>query len=71
MLLINFVSELHVILLLLKLGPKMKGGRITSDGKDGVHKIHFNKHKFRVSHLVAIIGSHSIECVERYLEKNP
>lgn len=70
MLFSNFDSKLCVILLLLKLGPEVKGGRITSDGKDGIDKIHFNKHKFRVSHLVAITGSRSIECVERYLEKN-
>lgn len=43
MLFTNFVSKLHVILLLLKLGPEMKDGRIKSDGKVGVDKIHFNK----------------------------
>lgn len=44
----------------------MKGGKITSDGKDGVDdEIHFNKHKFRVSHLVALTGSSSIECAEK------
>lgn len=64
----NFVSRLRVTLLLLKLGPEMKGGRKTRDSKDGVDKIYFNE--FRVSHLVAISGSHSIDCVEGYLEKN-
>lgn len=56
----NFVSKLRVILLLLKLGPEMKGGRITSDGKVGVDKIHFNKYTFGVSNLVAVNGRQSI-----------
>lgn len=61
----GFVSKLCVNILLLKPGYEMKDGRITSDDKDGVNKIHFNKYKYRVSHLVAITGSHSIKCVEK------
>lgn len=69
MLLSNFVSNLHVMLLLLRLGSDMKSARITSDGKDGVQNMHSNKQKFRVSQLVFITENHSTEVVERYLEK--